>query len=1149
MKKNLFITTLMVTKYALKLLGIIVITISTAFADDVAAQNKNIRDVKVSIDVPVTSISEIFNIIENETSFRFIYVSEKFIDQQVQLKRKNGSVADYLTDVAKQSNYRFKQINNGISVIPVEETEKKILKVEVQRATITVSGTVTDENGQALPGATVQLKEAKGLGTITDVDGSYSLAFSDEYARGTLVYSYVGYHSEETPIENRSTINMGLMPDLQMLSDVVVIGYGYQKKKDLTSAISVIDSEKIQDLPIINPAQAIQGLATGVSVTSSSGAPGDNPLVRIRGVGTVNSTDPLYVVDGVPTTNLNSVNPQDIKSIQVLKDAASAAIYGSRGANGVIIVNTKNGSGAKGTRIYFSGFYGVQDLGKDIDALNAQQYSELAVDIAKVSSSGFQQQQPPQAAKDYLDGVNTTETAWIDELFSNVPAPIQNYNFGVANSGETGSYNISVGYFNQEGVIINTGFEKVNFRFNSQLEKGRVRIGESIGLTYSERMIANRPSGQSLLRTSFLSTPTMPIFDEDALGGYRGPTSYDSHNLVNPIGIQNLIGVDNYSYDLLGNAFLEFDILSSLTYKFNYGLILGFDNNTRTAKAFRMSDVAGTGLRTISDDYNRGVRHVVENTVTYKERFGKHDITALVGYTQERQTIRSVGVETTGFLSENFVTVGTGSQVLGANGQLNEDGLSSILGRLLYAYDGKYLITANFRRDGSSRFSEANRYGVFPSFSAGWRFSDESFMDGLLWLSEGKLRGSYGLIGNQNISRYNYETNLNLNSNYIFYDGSGNEVLVQGVVQKTLPNPNAKWEATEMFDIGIEATLFNNKIELVADYFVKKTKDMLLQVAIPPSSGSNSAPFANVGEVVNKGYELTLGYNNNWDKLGLSVTANVTGIQNELTRTDLNANAPIVGGDIGIGNVTLSQPGQPIGSFYGFVTDGLYQNQEDVDAMNSVDAETGKPIIFAPNVKPGDIRFKDLDGDGRLTDKDRDFIGNPFPDLTTSLDLNLSYGPFDLRLFFYGVFGNEIFNETKFYTESLNSYVNQSTSVLDRWTAESPNTDIPRATPLGYTHNLRVSDRFVEDGSYIRLQTVTLGYTLPAALSKKIAVEKIRIYLQAQNLFTFTDYSFYDPEVGQGETSADSRYNLYAGIDRGNYPLVRSFNVGFKFDF
>lgn len=1144
MKKKLYSTTIMVTKCALKLLFIIVITISSLWADDVTGQSKNIREVKVSIDLPVASIGQIFRVIERETDFRFIYVSEKFEDQEVNLKRKNGSVADYLTDVANQSNYRFKQINNGISVIPVEKTDNKTLEVEVQRITITVSGKVTSEDG-SLPGASV-FEKGTSNGTVTDVDGNYKIEVEED---ATLVFSFVGFENKEVQVEGRQTIDVFLKIDVQTLADIVVIGYGSQQKKDLTSAISVIESNKIQDLPIINPAQAMQGLATGVSVTSSSGAPGDNPLVRIRGVGTVNSTDPLYVVDGVPTTNLNSVNPQDIESIQVLKDAASAAIYGSRGANGVIIVNTKDGSGAKGTNIYFSGFYGVQELGKDIQALNSQQYSDLVTEIAQVSSTGFQSQQPPQAARDYLDGTNQIETPWVDELFATGPASIQNYNFGVANSGESGSYNISAGYFSQEGVIIHTGFDKVNFRINSQLEKGRVRIGESLGLTYSERMIANRPAGQSLLRTSFLSTPTMPILDPDALGGYKGPTSYDAHNLVNPIGIQNLIAVQNQSYDLLGNAFLEFDILKSLTYKFNYGLILGFDNNTRTAQAFRMSDVTGTGLRTISDNYNRGVRHVLENTITYKERFGKHNITALIGYTQERQTFRSVGVETADFLSENFVTVGTGSQVLGANGQLNEDGLSSILGRLLYAFDDKYLLTANFRRDGSSRFSQANRYAVFPSFSVGWRFSDESFMEGLTWLNEGKLRGSYGLVGNQNISRYNYETNLNLNSNYVFYDASGNEVLSQGVVQKTLPNPNAKWESTEMYDIGIEATLFNNKIELVADYFVKNTKDMLLQVAIPPSSGSNSAPFANVGEVVNKGYELTLSYFDNWDKFELNITGNVTGIQNELTRTDLNANAPIVGGDIGVGNVTLSQPGQPIGTFYGFVTDGIYLNQQEIDEMNSVNPETGNPIIFAPNVKPGDIRFKDLDGDGRLTDKDRDFIGNPFPDLVTSLDLNLTYGSFDIRLFFYGVFGNEIFNETKFYTESLNSYVNQTASVLDRWTPENTNTNIPRATPLGYTHNLRVSDRFVEDGSYIRLQTVTFGYSLPSKLLEKISVQKLRVYFQAQNLFTFTDYSFYDPEVGQGETGADDRYNLYAGIDRGNYPLVKSYNLGFKIDF
>ncbi len=1144
MKKKLFSITLMVSKCAIKLLTILLVSLSSVWADNLHAQIKNIKDVKVSIDLPSGSLMQIFSEIERKTDFNFIYVSEKMTDQLVSLDRKSGSVADYLTDIAKQTNYRFRQVNNGISVIKVSGVDKETPDVIIEALKLVVTGNVSSADG-SLPGASV-IEKGTSNGAITDIDGNYKIDVAED---ATLVFSFVGFKTKEVTLAGRNEVNIFLEVDVQTLSDIVVIGYGYQKKKDLTSAISVVESEKIQDLPIINPAQAMQGLATGVSVTSSSGAPGDNPIIRIRGVGTVNSTDPLYVVDGVPTTNLNSVNPQDIESIQVLKDAASAAIYGSRGANGVIIVNTKNGQGVKGTQIYFSGFYGIQELGKDIDALNSQQYAELAQEIAVVSSTGFQQQSPPLAVNEYLNGINTTNTPWVDELFANVPAPIQNYNFGVANSGDEGSYNISIGYFSQEGVIINTGYEKVNFRINSQVEKGRLRIGESIGLTYSERQLANRPSGQSLLRTAFMSTPTMPILDSTALGGYKGPTSYDAHNLVNPIGFQNLVEIKNRNYDLLGNAYLEFDIFKSLTYKFNYGIILGFDNNNRIAKAFEMSDVAGTGLRTISDNYNRATRHILENTFTFKERFGKHDITALVGYTQERQTFRSVGVETAGFLSENFVTVGNGAQILGANGQLSEDGLSSILGRVLYAYNDKYLLTANFRRDGSSRFSETNRYGFFPSFSLGWRFADEGFMQGVDWLSDGKIRGSYGLIGNQNISRYNYETNLNLNSNYVFYNGSGQEQLVQGVVQKTLPNPNAKWEATEMYNLGIEAELLDGRFELIADYFIKNTKDMLLQVAIPPSSGSNNAPFANVGEVVNRGYELTVINRSVWDKFGMNITANITGITNELTRTDLNANAPIVGGDIGIGNVTLSQPGQPIGSFYGFVTDGIYLNQFEIDAMNSIDADTGNPIIFAPNVRPGDIRYKDLDGDGRLTDKDRDFIGNPFPDLTTSLDVNLSYGPFDLRVFFYGVFGNEIFNETKFYTESLNSFVNQSTTVLNRWTPENTSTDIPRASPLGNTHNLRVSDRYIEDGSYIRLQTLTLGYSFPENLLERIAVQRMRVYFQTQNLFTFTNYSFYDPEVGQGETNADSRYNLYAGIDRGNYPLVRSFNLGFKIEF
>jgi TonB-linked SusC/RagA family outer membrane protein len=986
-----------------------------------------------------------------------------------------------------------------------------------------VSGTVIEDGtNQGIPGVNVRSKMTNS-GAVTDLDGNFRISVP---ANDTLVFSFVGYLSEEIPVRNQTNIEVSLAQNVRTLSELVVVGYGTQERARVTGAISSVGAKEISEQPVVSVDQALQGRAAGITV-ANSGSPGVSPVVRIRGMGTVGDNNPLYVIDGMPAGGLNEINPNDIESIEILKDASAAAIYGSRAANGVVMVTTKKGSRGK-TQVNLDAYTGVQNAWRQLDLLNRDQYLAYGRDLLG-----------PEGVPERFNNLGrfaNVDTDWQDAMFRT--APIHDVNLSVNGGGDNSIFNVGAGYFKQDGIMLGTGFERYSFRANSEFTLGRLKVGETMTLAYTTRDNEPYSGGRTQMEHMLKMIPYIPVYDETRVGGFGGAetNALEGSDPENPVLNAHLHRNIDQNIKMLGTGYASFDIMDGLQYKLVLGLDMNFGYNDQFRPVYNApgqyhyNDMAR--LNQTRRDY---ISPLISNQLSFNRDFGQHHIDALAVIEQQTFTSRSLNATGQTALTSAIDVMDIAENPT-VGGTRDEYALISYLGRINYDFAGKYLFGASIRRDGGSRFGE-EKWGTYPSLSAGWRISEEEFLRNVSAVSELKLRGSWGQVGNDKIPNYVYQLTLVPQRFYVL-----NGDLVPGMTLRDMHNPNVRWETTVMSNIGLDMGFMNNQITASVEYFNNETRDMLLPVPIPPSKGFDGAPVQNVGTVVNRGFELTANYNQNTGAFQWSLGGNISFVRNELLSLG-TGNSMAGAGFINTGNpTTWTTEGEPIAFFYGWKTDGIFQTQAEVDAHAD---QSG--------AAPGDIRFVDINNDGIINDEDRTNIGHFLPDFSYGVNATANFRNFDLSLFIQGVSGNEILNTNRYHTEGMTRLFNASTVVLDRWTGPGTSNTVPRAIVGDPNNNSRISDRFVEDGSYMRLKNLTIGYTVPTEFLNNLGagfIQRVRFYATSQNLLTFTNYTGYDPEIGaRAGFGSGQNQTLNSGVDFGQYPQPRTFIGGIQIGF
>ena len=896
------------------------------------------------------------------------------------------------------------------------------------------------------------------------------------------------------------------------IEEVVVIGYGKAKAKDLTGSVSVINLNKTGNQPVADIGQAIQGRASGVTVINS-GEPGSNVTFRIRGTGTIQNNNPLIVVDGMPLNGgLNQINMSDVESINILKDASSTAIYGSRGANGVVMITTKRG--AKGGILNFDTFTGIQSVSNMIKVLDASQYAQLNNEM--LANGGLTPN--PEFANPSSLGAGTN---WLAALFN--PSILSSYSLSYGDRSEKSNLYVSTSYFNQKGVVLNTNYDRYIVQINGDTKlKSFLKIGNSVKLQHDIKK-----NGSYDIKGTILSLPTRPIYDTN--GNWAGPGSNPLlyGDIDNPIGKATIVENSTKGYNIQGNIYAEAEIIKDLKFKSLGGIETNIWYNRTWSPKYSW------GVKSQENSYlfegsNRSITLLWDNTLTYDKTIGKHHINAVIGSSAQNNKYNYLSASVQKFASDNTQQIDNGILQPVQHGNASEWAIMSYLGRVNYNFANKYYVTATIRRDGSSRFGMDNRWGWFPSAALAWRISNENFLKNSNVINNLKLRLGYGITGNQEIGNYSFSSSYNT---YLY---NFNNSYVSAVLPTVLPNPNVKWEGQEQYNAGFDLDLFNNRISLIVDGYVKNTNDMLVPMSVPVTSGYSDVyvPSINAGKIQNKGFEVTLS-TKNIIKNDFKWSSDAVFSYNKNNVESINSDTPIITASGGFNSaIGLIKAGYPVNVFYGYITDGIFQNQDEVD-RHAVQMPGSNS---ATSTSPGDIRFKDLNNDGVINDKDRTVIGNPNPKFTFSLNNTFSYKNFDLTIFLQGSYGNDIFNANRMYTEAMSIIQNQSTAVLGRWTGEGTSNNIPRAIYGDPNQNSRVSDRYIEDGSYLKIKNINLSYTLPKAVFGQ-NFNSVKIFVSAQNLVTWTKYSGFDPEVPVN------------GIDNGTYPITRTVSLGLNIGF
>lgn len=1078
------------------------------------AGNAHSQNAKVSIRMNNVKLDKILNEIENQTDYLFIYNNQVDINKITSVKVKNEAVAQVLDRILSGTGINYEL--EGTHIILTTEAIKDL---HAQQQAKTVTGTVTDVSGEPIIGANIRIKGTT-TGTITDIDGNFSI---EAEPQSVIEVSYIGYLTQETVINNQKSIRFLLKEDTKTLDEVVVIGYGVQKKADLTGSVANINTEKLNTQSNANIGQALQGKIAGVDIVSQGGAPGSGTRIMVRGIGTLNNASPLYIVDGMYMNSIDHINPNDIASIDVLKDASSAAIYGSRAANGVIIVTTKEGSNTEGKPIIdLSVNLGISTASKFLDMLDAKGWAEVTT-IARQAIG-------KPALDMATDLANKPDNDWQDIMFR--PTLMQNYNLSVKGGGKYSTYYTGLGYFNQDGIVKGTNYQRYNIQSKNDYKRGIFSAGTNLIISFSHDKPLHQELRGGMIGTILQSVPTLEKYDDTREGGYGG-TYGDVVNIPHPLAIidDNIMDRYNENVKIFANLYAQIELFKGLKYKLNLTPDFSFERYKNYLNKYDFG-LATNSITQLTERQRRRRNILVENLLTFDRTFGEHKISALAGYTYQDSRFRHIQAYGEG-LPQGLEEIDAATTNRSNEGNSWRSVLTSILGRVFYSYQNKYLFTATIRRDGSSKFGKNNRYGYFPSFSLGWNVAEEKFMENVHWLDQLKLRGGYGVLGNQEIDNYQYSSTITTGINYP--DGNGG--LLQGAFPKNFANPDIKWEETAMTNVGIDFMAFNNRLSLTADYYVKNTKDILLTVPIPISSGGANDPIRNAGKIRNNGFEFNLGWMDQPNP-DISYGINLIGSFNKNKVIAMGSESGSIKGGSTNQNITTSETkaGYPIGGYWLISTAGYFNSQEEVDAY----AKDGKKI--QPAAEPGDIKFVDANNDGVINDDDRVFQGSPFPDFTFALNGNMRYKNFDLSIGLQGVLGNKIYNATRQTLEDVTKGSNFLASCLDYWTPENKNASHPRLTWDDPNRNTRAeSDRYLENGSYLRLRSVQLGYTFPQTWFKG-AIQHARVYINAENLFTITSYSGYSPDVNADNAN-------YRGFDNFIYPTNRTFMLGLNVTF
>ncbi|MEH6659760.1 TonB-dependent receptor [Leeuwenhoekiella marinoflava] len=1005
----------------------------------------------------------------------------------------------------------------------------------------TLTGTIVDNTGMPLPGASVMQANTTN-GASTDFDGKFELSVSELPVE--LKISYVGFKTQTLTVTSLDAISVQLQQDDNALDEVVITGYGEQSRRNVTGSIASINPEEITAIPTSDVTEMLEGRLPGVQIMSDN-SPGGGTSIRVRGFGTINNNDPLVVIDGVPVSNgLNGINPLDIETIQVLKDAASSSIYGSRAANGVVVITTKKGSKNGSYAISLDAYYGVQSSFNLPSMLNAQQYGDALWQAFKndgqtPASDVYGNDPDNPVIPQWLDADQTIPSGnvdWIDAIMQT--APVQSYNISMSKGDEKAQHAFSIGYFNQEGIIKDTGFERVSARFNSSYKiMDIITVGENFTASYKERVSVGTNSSLGSIVYNALQFPSIvPI--KDINGNYGGNPIND---ISNPLGSLNR-SKDNKqkSIQALGNVFAEVAI-SDFTARTSLGL--DYQANNRRSFSPIYDEILSQNLvNSLSTSNSFNYQLTWTNTLNYSKKIDLNNLEVLVGQEAIKYYYEGFDASRQNFLYEDpnfrYLSFGTENQL--NSGSANEWALNSYFGQLKYDYDQKYLFTATVRRDGTSKLAN-NNWGTFPAFSAGWRLDREDFFDFGDSFSSFLIRGSWGQTGNQQVPSYStVDSYRNNNANSDYGIGGGQNNVGTGLTQTRVANADLEWETSTQTTFGVDLGFFNNKLQVTAEYFDKKTENILVYNIIPLTyGGTNDGQWINDGEMKNHGFELDLSYADKQGDFGYNLALNVTAYKNELSQLNSVSYLGIPSSSLHSVNfdqeVSRSAVGQAIGSFYGHVASGIFQSEQEV-------LDYG----LQPNAQPGDLRFEDVNGDGVVDSDDRTFIGSPHPDVLLGLNLNFTYKNFDLGMFFNGSFGNDLYNLTKYKTQFFNQAAyNKDSAVLNAWTPENTGSSIPRLSLDDPNNNIRPSSYYVEDGSYFKLQNMQIGYTFEP---EDLLDIKLRVFGQATNLFTLTNYSGMNPQIGLQNYSSSNR-NLDIGVDRGIYPPSRTFTLGINATF
>lgn len=1152
----------------------LVIFLSIAFTFNTIAESKA---QKITLNVKNTTLREVMKEIQRQQGYSFFFRGDDIAATRINAIVKQADLRHVMDQILADRDLVWSIEEETIVIAHKSPTKPQR---ESTQQNLEISGKVTDQSGTALAGVTVAARGTTAA-TTTDAGGNYRITVPDQAS--TLVFTILGYETVERTLTNQRVVNVTMEATVSDLDEVVVVGYTTQKKASITGAVAVVAVDELKQVPANNFAQQLQGRVAGVTV-GNDGTPGGNVMVRIRGVGSITGgNDPLYIIDGVPTQGgLNQINPNDIESMQILKDASSASIYGARASNGVVIITTKKGKEGR-SRLTVESFYGVQRPSSGPEMLSPQQFADLTWEnyrnIGNVDPTtgnpadatfgsgpnpvipdylllqgGAMEGDPRVALENYTNdptapGFGTTKfmfaktnkagTDWWDVVTQ--LGHIQSHNLSVSGGSNKNTYAITGGYYDQEGIFKHTNFKRYSVRANTTFNIMDVlTIGENLQFAYTDN-VSTIIRAENSPALAYQMAPFMPVYDVG--GNFAGGRAWADHPYT-----RQYRNKDNHAYNarLFGNAFAEAKLGYGLTLKTSLGIDyanFNFSNFSPAApESFLLPQQAQLS---VTNSYTTNV--VWTNTVGYQKTFGnRHRLDVLAGTEAVKSRFRNTITEKADFAFEdiNYRYLNAGTTLLNATGGGSDSRLFSYFGKADYNLDEKYLVSATIRRDASSRFSTANRWGTFPAFSVGWRLSEEPFLERVTFIDELKLRGGWGQTGNQEIDSYNqfttYATNLHTSSYSI--DGQNN-ALVPGFYIGAQGNPDARWEAQTMTNLGVDLSVFNGKFAVTVDAYNRKSSDLLLVIPSPATDGQNRRPAVNIGGIQNKGLDIALNYrnrsqNSNWR---YDVGLNWSVYRNRVTELYGGSETFIPGFSTRQAPFTRTAVGQPISAFYGYTIDGIFQTQEEADAHAT---QGGDRALYN---QPGRFKFRDIDQNGVIDANDESFIGNPHPDFTYGLNLSVSYKSFDLSVFIQGVQGNDIYNYQKWWTDFQNLTGNRSVRMLDSWSPENPNATLPKTNSIATGFESQASTYFIEDGSYLRGKNVMIGYTFPSRWTSRLNMQQLRVYVQATNFFTLTNYNGLDPEVNLSQYGAGADRDI--GVDRGIYPLAQSFNLGLTVGF